>query len=105
MINLEQMPLLRDTLPTIGTQSPATVQNENAEESGEDDGDLIPLLDAAGIKRAAVLSTAYIFSQQTRNVESRHEKVRADNEWTSSQVALFPDRLVGFCSVSPVEDR
>ena len=32
--------------------------------------DLITLLDAAGIRRAAVLSTAYIFEQPTRKVDN-----------------------------------
>jgi predicted TIM-barrel fold metal-dependent hydrolase len=66
--------------------------------------DLIPLLDAAGIKRAVILSTAYIFSQPRRKVENDYEKVKADNDWTAEQVALFPDRLVGFCSVNPVRE-
>jgi predicted TIM-barrel fold metal-dependent hydrolase len=66
--------------------------------------DLIPLLDAAGIKRAVILSTAYIWSQPRRKVENDYEKVKADNDWTGEQVALFPDRLVGFCSVNPVRE-
>jgi uncharacterized protein len=59
---------------------------------------------AAGIKRAVILSTAYIWSQPRRKVENDYEKVKADNDWTGEQVALYPDRLVGFCSVSPVRD-
>jgi predicted TIM-barrel fold metal-dependent hydrolase len=66
--------------------------------------DLISLLDQAGIKRAAVLSTAYIFSQPTRSVENDYDKVKADNDWTSDQVALFPDRLVGFCGLNPIRE-
>lgn len=66
--------------------------------------DLIPLLDQAGIKRAAVLSTAYIFSQPTRAVEKDYEKVKADNDWTSDQVAAFPDRLIGFCGLNPIRE-
>lgn len=66
--------------------------------------DLVLLLDAAGIKRALVLSTAYIFSQPRRKVENDYEKVRAENDWTSEQVALFPKRLVGFCSLNPVRE-
>ena len=50
--------------------------------------------------RAAVLSTAYIFEQPTRKVENAYEKVRVDNDWTSQQVARFPDRLRAFCSFS-----
>jgi hypothetical protein len=66
--------------------------------------ELIPLLDAAGVKRAAVLSVAYIFGQPTRNVENEYEKVRAENDWTSQQVALFPDRLRSFCGLNPLKD-
>lgn len=66
--------------------------------------DLIALLDAAGIRRAAVLSTAYIFEQPTRKVENASDKVRADNAWTSQQVAMYPDRLVGFCGLNPLKD-
>ena len=62
------------------------------------------LLDAAGIKRAAVLSTAYIWEQPTRNVDNASEKLRADNDWTSQQVAQYPDRLIGFCGLNPLKD-
>ena len=53
--------------------------------------DMIALLDAAGIKRAVVLSTAYIWEQGTRKVDNPAEKLRADNDWTSQQVAKYPD--------------
>jgi predicted TIM-barrel fold metal-dependent hydrolase len=66
--------------------------------------DLIVLLDAAGIQRAVVLSTAYIWEQPTRKVDNAADKVRADNDWTSQQVARFPGRLVGFCGINPLKD-
>jgi predicted TIM-barrel fold metal-dependent hydrolase len=66
--------------------------------------DLVPLLDAAGIKRAVVLSTAYIWSQPSRRVQQDYERVRTDNDWTSRQVGLFPDRLIGFCGLNPIKD-
>ena len=66
--------------------------------------DLIAQLDAAGIKRAAVLSTAYIWEQPSRNVENVSDKLRADNDWTSQQVAQYPDRLIGFCGLNPLKD-
>jgi predicted TIM-barrel fold metal-dependent hydrolase len=66
--------------------------------------DLISILDLAGIQRAAVLSTAYIFSQPSRNVENDYEKLKAENDWTASQIALYPDRLVGLCGVNPLKD-
>lgn len=66
--------------------------------------DLVALLDAAGIKRALVLSAAYIWSQPRRKVENDYEKVKSDNDWTAEQVALYPSRLVGFCSTNPVRE-
>ena len=66
--------------------------------------DMIALLDAAGIKRAVVLSTAYIWEQGTRNVDDAARKLRADNDWTSQQVAKYPDRLIGFCGINPLKD-
>ena len=42
--------------------------------------DLIRHLDDAGIKRAAVLSTAYIFGQPTRKVENERQTLMADND-------------------------
>jgi len=66
--------------------------------------DLIEQLDAAGIKRAVVLSTAYIFEQPSRNVDHAAEKLKRDNDWTSKQVAQFPDRLIGFCGLNPLKD-
>ena len=66
--------------------------------------DLIALLDAAGIRRAVVLSTAYIFEQPSRKIENAGDRLRADHEWTSRQVALYPDRLIGFCGINPLKD-
>jgi uncharacterized protein len=66
--------------------------------------ELIALLDAAGIKRAVVLSTAYIWEQGTRKVDNPAEKLRADNDWTSQQVAKYSDRLIGFCGINPLKD-
>ena len=67
-------------------------------------GDVIRQLDAGGIKRAVVLSTAYIFEQPSRNADAAADKVRRDNDWTSQQVARFPDRLIGFCGLNPLKD-
>lgn len=30
--------------------------------------------------------------------------VKAENDWVTAQVARYPDRLVGFCGVSPLKD-
>ncbi|HET9012700.1 MAG TPA: amidohydrolase family protein [Gemmatimonadaceae bacterium] len=66
--------------------------------------DLVALLDAAGIKRAVVLSTGYIFEQPSRKIENAADKLRADHDWTSQQVAQYPGRLLGFCGLNPLKD-
>jgi uncharacterized protein len=66
---------------------------------------LIALLDRAGIRRAVVLSIAYQFGNPNKPpVVDEYAKVRAENDWTSQQVALYPDRLRGFCSVNPLKE-
>lgn len=71
---------------------------------------LVQMLDAAGIRRAAVLSTAYFFGSKNmdlyrgqRTVEELHRLTSAENDWTARQVALYPDRLVALCSFNPLD--
>jgi predicted TIM-barrel fold metal-dependent hydrolase len=65
--------------------------------------DLAAALDAAGINRAVILSVAYSFSSPSRqNAPDEHARVMAENDWTSAQVAEYPGRFVGFCSVNPL---
>jgi uncharacterized protein len=66
--------------------------------------DLVSLLDAARMRRAVVLSVAYMFGSPNRTVENEYDKVKAENDWTSEQVGLFPDRLIGFCSFNPLRE-
>jgi predicted TIM-barrel fold metal-dependent hydrolase len=66
--------------------------------------DLISHLNAAGIRRAAVLSLAYILGDSKGTATDEYAKVKAENDWTSRQIARFPDRLVGFCSVNPLKE-
>jgi hypothetical protein len=50
---------------------------------------LIAYLDAAGIRRAAVLSVAYQFSNPNRPaVENEYAQVKAESDWTSREVAF-----------------
>ena len=51
-----------------------------------------------------VLSTAYIFEQPSRKADGAEEKLRRENDWTSRQVARYPDRLIGFCGLNPLKD-
>ena len=72
---------------------------------GIDAKDLVTQLDAAGIQRAVVLSVAYSFSNPNKPaVPKEYAHVMAENDWTSAQVARYPDRLIGFCSVNPLKD-
>ena len=89
--------------------SPATSRLASGAGHGEyeqiDAARLVALLDAAGIRRALVLSVAYQFGNPNRPpIEDEYAKVKAENDWTSSQVALFPDRLRAFCGVNPLRD-
>src|SRR3712207_1326808 len=65
-------------------------------------GDLIAHLDSAGIRRAIILSMGYTYGSPNRTVADEYAKVRAENDWTSEQVARYPDRLRGFCSFNPL---
>jgi predicted TIM-barrel fold metal-dependent hydrolase len=67
--------------------------------------ELIKLMDQAKIRRALVLSMAYRYGNPNKPpVENEYDQVRSENDWTSGQVALFPDRLRGFCGVDPLKD-
>jgi predicted TIM-barrel fold metal-dependent hydrolase len=64
---------------------------------------LVAQLDAAGISRAVVLSVAYSFSNPNKApVANEYAHVMAENDWTSAQIAKYPHRLIGFCSVNPI---
>jgi predicted TIM-barrel fold metal-dependent hydrolase len=63
---------------------------------------LIEQLDAAGIGRAVVLSMAYMWgSAWIDRPADEYGAVRAENDWTAQQTALYPNRLIGVCSVNP----
>lgn len=65
---------------------------------------LIDQLDAAGIRRALVLSIAYAHGSPAIRRNDEYAHVKAENDWTSEQVARFPDRLRAFCSINPLRD-
>ena len=66
--------------------------------------ELVKLLDAAGIERAAILSAAYIYGSPSRMVAGEHAKVRAENDWIGRQAARYPARLRAFCGFNPLKD-
>jgi predicted TIM-barrel fold metal-dependent hydrolase len=66
---------------------------------------LIAQLDDAGIQRAAVLSLAYAYgSPSLSGGNDEYALVRGENDWTSQQVAKYPDRLRALCSVNPLKE-
>jgi uncharacterized protein len=65
--------------------------------------DVVALLDSAGIRRALVLSVAYVYGSPARTVDGEYARVRADNDWTGAQAAQYPDRLRAFCSFNPLK--
>jgi predicted TIM-barrel fold metal-dependent hydrolase len=66
--------------------------------------DLVALLDSAGIRRAVLLSVAYMYGSPSRTIGDEHDRVRAENDWTAAQAAEYPERLIAFCSFNPLED-
>jgi predicted TIM-barrel fold metal-dependent hydrolase len=66
--------------------------------------DLIFLLDAAGVRRALVLSLAYQYGNPNKApVPDEYAQVQRENDWTAGQVAKYPDRLRAFCGVDPLK--
>jgi uncharacterized protein len=65
---------------------------------------LVAMLDEAGIRRATVLSTAYMFGRPDRHLDNEYALVRAENDWTAEQAARYPDRLIAFCGMNPLRD-
>lgn len=66
--------------------------------------ELVALLDAADIKRAVLLSTAYMYGSPQRRLDDEYAQVEAENDWTGAQAARFPGRLLAFCSVNPLKE-
>ena len=63
---------------------------------------LLSELDAAGIRKAVVLSVAYSFSDERKKLVDPDGLTRAENDWTSGQVVAAGGRLIGFCSANPL---
>lgn len=63
---------------------------------------LLAELDAAGIRKAVVLSVAYSFADERKKLENPDSLSRAENDWTSTQVVTARGRLIGFCSANPL---
>lgn len=66
--------------------------------------DVIGFLDRTGIRRAVLLSTAYSFGRPGSGSPNEYEAIKAENDYTGAQAALFPKRLIAFCSFNPLKD-
>lgn len=67
--------------------------------------EVVARLDGAGLRRAVVLSTAFWADGPILPVQNPYPRVMAENDWTAREAARFPDRLIAFCSFSPVADH
>lgn len=65
--------------------------------------DVVAELDRAGIRRALLLSVAYIYGSPARTVADEYAKVRAENDWAAAQAAQYPKRLRAFCGFNPLK--
>jgi uncharacterized protein len=66
--------------------------------------DLVALLDSARIRRAVLLSAAYIYGSPKRSVPDEYAQVRAENDWNASQAAEYSGRLLALCSFNPLKE-
>jgi predicted TIM-barrel fold metal-dependent hydrolase len=66
--------------------------------------DVVALLDAAGIRRALVLSGAYLYGSPASTVADEYARVRDENDWAGAQAAQHPDRLRAFPSFNPLRE-
>ena len=65
---------------------------------------LVRELDSAGVRRAVVLSVGYSFADERKGLSDPDARTRAENDWTSAQVAGSNGRLIGFCSANPLRE-
>jgi predicted TIM-barrel fold metal-dependent hydrolase len=63
--------------------------------------EFIAELDDAGIRHGVVLSSGFVFGATPSQED--YAKVRAENDWTAQQAALYPERLVAFCGINPLQ--
>ena len=65
---------------------------------------LVRELDAAGIRRAVVLSVGYTFADERKGFAQPDRMTREENDWTSAEVVKNAPRLIGFCSANPLRE-
>lgn len=88
------------------TMPGACGDDEQAPAAASTGEDAVRVLDEAGLDKGAILSLGYFYGvpELAGGKFDDHRYVRAENEYVAEQVALLPDRLVGFFSVNPLAD-
>lgn len=66
--------------------------------------EVIANLDSAGIQKAVILGTAYLYGSPARNFPDEYARVRAENDWDAQQASQYPGRLIAFCGFNPLKD-
>lgn len=66
--------------------------------------EVIANLDSAGIQKAVILGTAYLYGSPSRHLPDEYSRVRAENDWDAQQASLYPARLIAFCGFNPLKD-
>ncbi len=67
--------------------------------------DAVRALDEARVTKGVILSGAYLYGLASLHLPPRDVALwtRRENEFTAAEVAKYPNRLVGFLSVDPLE--
>jgi predicted TIM-barrel fold metal-dependent hydrolase len=66
---------------------------------------MIAMLDAAGVRRAVLLSNAYRYGNPgALTTNDEYARVMAENDWTAREAAKYPQRLVAFCGFNPLKE-
>ena len=103
----EPAPPAADLHVHIGTQTSADLVEQlqpSAARGALSAADAIAALDAAGIERALVLSLGYLFEGPGAEDLDRRALLEAENDYVAAEVAGYPDRLVGTCSMNPLSE-
>jgi predicted TIM-barrel fold metal-dependent hydrolase len=68
--------------------------------------DAVKALEAAHVSKGVVLSGAYLYGLPSLHLSASEiaKKTRAENEFTATEVAKFPARLIALMSVDPLQD-
>lgn len=66
---------------------------------------LVAMLDDAGIRRAVILSNAFRYGDpRIESDAGEYARVKAENDWTASEAAKYPERLTAYCSFNPLRE-